>query len=529
MLPLALVLLIPACAWITDPEFNERLDFDGDGFEAVELGGDDCDDRNIDVRPGQTELCDGIDNNCDGRVDEDTAADVSTWYADSDGDAFGGAGTTESCSLPEGFAAEPGDCDDSDADINPGEDDAWYDGVDADCGGESDYDADSDGHDSTERVSWGTDCDDADAAISPDATEVWYDRVDQDCDGASDDDADGDGFDSSDHGGTDCDDTDVEVNPKATEAWYDGIDADCDGLSDYDADGDGFDSSDHGGSDCDDTDETIHPDADEFCDDTDWNCDGIAHDESVEYTFYEDADSDGFGDPDSSVLDCAQPSGYVIDNTDCDDERDDVNPDAAEVCDDEDTDEDCDGLPDDYDSDVEGTTTYYVDADGDGWGANTDPGTGYCTSPSSMVTNNGDCDDSDASISPDMGSCYEQFSIEDAYFTMVGEDADDYSGYSAGMSDINGDGQTDYIVGGWRRDEVYAHSGAVYVVLGPKSGTLDLSSAEAKLIGESADSYAGMSLATGDYNGDSFGDILVGASGSGAVYLALGPISPSYS
>jgi len=594
-----LAILISGCAWVTEAEYTERLDFDGDGYNAVELGGEDCDDRNIDVRPDEIELCDGIDNNCDGVVDEDTSADVSTWYADSDGDAWGGTGTMNACTLPKGFTASPGDCDDSDADINPGEDDAWYDGVDADCGGESDYDADSDGHDSTERVSWGTDCDDTDAAISPDATEVWYDRVDQDCDGASDDDADGDGFDSADYGGTDCDDTDAEVNPKATEVWYDGIDADCDGLSDYDADGDGFDNSDHGEGDpldCDDTDETIHPDADEFCDDTDWNCDGIAHDESVEYTFYEDADSDGFGNADSSVLDCAQPSGYVIDSTDCDDERDDVNPDAAEVCDDEDADEDCDGLPDDYDSDVEGTTTYYPDADGDGWGDDTYPGDEWCTSPSGFVDNNQDCDDSDSSYSPDEGNCYIVVDLSDADASLLGVAGSDAGEGVSYVGDADGDGYDDIFIGAPATHTSGALGGAylvsgpisgttslssapvqfvgaeasaatgrvvesgrdidldgfidfaitapnpgtksklpgsVYLINGPVTGVIDLSISDSELIGETASDYAGSSVKfLGDVNGDGWGDIAVGAYGddsafssAGAVYLLFGPTS----
>jgi len=94
-------------------------------------------------------------------------------------------------------------------------------------------DADGDGFDSE------SDCDDADPSVNPDATETWYDGVDSDCDGGSDFDADADGHDSDAHGGDDCDDTDPAVSPSATEVWYDGVDGDCDGASDFDADGDG--------------------------------------------------------------------------------------------------------------------------------------------------------------------------------------------------------------------------------------------------------------------------------------------------
>jgi hypothetical protein len=76
------------------------------------------------------------------------------------------------------------------------------------------------------------DCDDTDASINPGATEVWYDGVDQNCDGASDYDQDGDTFDSDTYKGDDCDDLDPAVNPAQSEVWGDGIDQDCDGVAD---------------------------------------------------------------------------------------------------------------------------------------------------------------------------------------------------------------------------------------------------------------------------------------------------------
>jgi hypothetical protein len=65
--------------------------------------------------------------------------------------------------------------------------------------------------------------------VNPGAVEIWYDGVDQNCDGASDYDQDGDGHDSDVHGGDDCDDSDDTVHPGATEIFDDGIDQDCDG------------------------------------------------------------------------------------------------------------------------------------------------------------------------------------------------------------------------------------------------------------------------------------------------------------
>jgi hypothetical protein len=81
-------------------------------------------------------------------------------------------------------------------------------------------------------VGYPEDCDDDDAAVFPGAVEVWYDGVDQDCDGASDYDADRDGADATAYGGDDCDDTSAEVFPGADEVLGDGIDQDCDGLGD---------------------------------------------------------------------------------------------------------------------------------------------------------------------------------------------------------------------------------------------------------------------------------------------------------
>lgn len=264
----------------------------------------------------------------------------------------------------DGYGASV-DCDDGDGTINPGATESYYDGVDQNCDGLSDYDADMDGDDSS--AYGGTDCDDTDASINPTATESYYDGVDQDCDGLSDYDADQDGYDSADYGGSDCDDWTFSTNPGATETFYDGVDADCDGLSDFDADYDGHDSDAYGGDDCDDSSFFHNPSRSEiWYDGTDNDCDGSSdYDQD-----YDGEDSDAYGGGDCNDLDAAVNS-WAVEITDgqdnnCDGTVDEVGPDS-----------DGDGLSD-ADEAVIGTDPDDIDTDGDGmedgdevaWGTN---------------------------------------------------------------------------------------------------------------------------------------------------------------
>ena len=310
----------------------------------------------------------------------------------------------------DGYTESEGDCDDSDASASPDGTEVWYDGVDSDCGGDSDYDVDGDGYDSS--AYGGTDCDDDDTATSPDATETWYDGVDSDCSGGSDYDVDGDGFDSSAYGGTDCDDIDEFVSPDAEEVWYDGTDSDCAGDDDYDADGDGYSISTGSGSggsggggggsgtvDCDDGDSSVSPGASEV-----WY-DGVDSDCSGDGDF--DVDGDGFdarayggddcNDEDAAVNpDATTDACYDGVDTDCDDwsdydcDRDGFDMDAYGGLDCDDTDDSInplasDTLGDGIDTDCDGAPEF--DDDGDGWDGVEDGGR--------------DCDDTDAAISPD--------------------------------------------------------------------------------------------------------------------------------
>ena len=170
----------------------------------------------------------------------------------------------------------------------------------------------------------------------------------------------------------------------------------CNKPSDYD--GDGFTAD----VDCNDNDPTIHPEAAEICDGVDNNCDNSIDGEDADgaSTFYGDQDADGYGGMDISVTQCDMPSGFVDNAEDCNDVNADINPDGAEICDGEDN--DCDGLTDDEDDSVDasGYSSYYSDADGDGYG-NADVSVDSCNAPSGYADNAEDCDDTDASVNPE--------------------------------------------------------------------------------------------------------------------------------
>ena len=108
--------------------------------------------------------------------------------------------------------------------------------------------------------------------------------------------------------------------------------------------------------------------------------------------YYLDADGDTYGAAGSSVNDCSQPSGYVSDNTDCNDASSTVHLGATETC--NSIDDDCDGSTD------EGVqTTYYADADNDTYG-NSTVTTAACSAPAGYVSNSTDCNDASASVHP---------------------------------------------------------------------------------------------------------------------------------
>ncbi len=426
----------------------------------------DCNDSNNKVYPKAEEYCDGVDNDCNGAVDEDAALDSKTWYPDVDQDGYGnGAVSIKSCKILPNYSLIKGDCDDTDNDNHPGGKEVC-DGEDNDCDGKIDEDtsvdakswfkdADGDGFGDAKfplsacvppkgYVSNKDDCNDKSKAINPDASEV-CDNVDNNCDGATDessatdakmwfkdDDADTYGSPSKlsiksctqpiGHvlNSLDCDDNDKAVNPKAIEVC-DGTDNDCDGVvneSDaedaktwyQDSDGDLFGNEKVSvqscknvkgfvltKGDCDDTDNDNHPGADEICDNEDNDCDGKVDESDAKDTksWYKDFDKDTFGDPLQSAKSCTAPSGYVSDKSDCNDNSKAINPIATELCDG--VDNNCDGVIDE--SSAIDAKTWYKDLDNDEYG-NADVSIKSCAQVKGYVSNKDDCNDKDENVRP---------------------------------------------------------------------------------------------------------------------------------
>jgi hypothetical protein len=206
----------------------------------------------------------------------------------------------------------------------------------------------------------------------------------------------------------------------------------CNKPSDYD--GDGFTAD----VDCNDNDAAIHPEAAEICDGLDNNCDSSIDGADAEgaATYYADLDTDGYGGSAISTTQCDMPSGYVDNSDDCDDNDALVSPDAAEICDG--ADNDCDGLVDDEDDSVDaaGYSTYYADADGDGYGV-AETTQDACDAPSGYTDNADDCNDMNAAVSPE--TLWYGDADNDGYgaASVSTESCEEPAGFTANMDDCN--------------------------------------------------------------------------------------------
>jgi len=520
-----------------DPEVQPAHDLDQDGW-TVQDG--DCDDADPEVHPGATEIWyDGVDQDCDARSDHDQDLDGHDSLDQGEGlDCWDDPNRT-----PEGFETLNGfNPALQAAQVHPGADDRWYDGVDADCAGDDDFDADQDGagtdvFPADGLDAYGSDCDDGDVTVVPGAEEL-CDGQDNDCDGTlapteQDGDADGyapcaqdaGGWDGSEgRGADDCDDTDASVHP-GSEELCDGQDNDCDGVvsdDEQDHDGDGYVACGEGpdqwrgepglsSGDCDDYDDTVAPGYSEVCDGQDNDCDGLLP--------AEESDDDGDG-----YVECVEDEGGwdhspTPDFGDCVDTDATIHPGAARFC---------------------GRYTL-ADADWRLIGERQGHQAGYAVSPAGDVDNDG-VDDfligAPGYEGPGIGSgaAYLVYgppgahgSVDDIGIKLAGEQALDSAGiHTAAAGDVDNDGYDDILVGAYGDDGGGSQAGAAYVVRGPVSNSATLGRAATKLFGEATTDNAGWRVfGAGDIDGDGFGDVLVSApqhdEDSGAVYLVLAP------
>ena len=385
-------------------------DGDGDGYgttgeavyrceapEGYADNFDDCNDDYANINPGQEELCDGLDNNCNGEVDEDcpepdchlmlvnlltcaelncmegdltcvqmnctdmffalytsTCIDIScamdylddlsqlnideTWTKDEIADLIISLCGKEDKD-EDGFSPYQGDCNDFDVSVYPGAIDICEDGIDQNCDGHDAIWGDDDGDGYNEEMG---DCDNTNPYIYPGAEEI-CNNIDDDCDG--------------------------EVDEEGGVEWY--IDNDGDGFGNNFAFGviaceqpEGYTSN---SGDCDDNNPSIHPNALEICNGMDDNCNGLVDDDDDEFLegipiWYIDEDGDGYGNGDLFVYSCEQPEGFVEQSGDCSDYDPSFNPGVQEICDGKDN--DCDG-----DIDEDFMVDMYLDNDGDGFGS----------------------------------------------------------------------------------------------------------------------------------------------------------------
>jgi hypothetical protein len=527
--PITITLILAACEIQLEPDLvpddtgTQPTDADADGW----LSDEDCDDSDPAIFPGAVEWCNGVDDDCDGSVDEGDAADATPWYYDADGDGYGSAGSHSwACAPPSGLVDNGDDCDDGDASTYPGAPEVCGDGLVNDCDGDStpclvsgELDADdgaamfygaADGDKAGLSVASAGDVDadgvgdfligapyhdgaaqDAGAALlilGPVTGELGLVSADARLLGKQQDggagwavagagDVNADGYDDIlvgapylDTGGSEAGAALLILGPVAGEVDLSDADASLNGMASYDWTG----AAVAGGGDV----------------------NGDGHADLLMGGPYVDKGGSNAG---SAFLVLGPVSGELTLH----------DADAQLVGEDE-----HDGAA--------GALAMVGDVNGDGLadllvGAPDRSQTGAYAGGAYLVL-------APVSGEVDLGS---------AEARLMGEAAHDGAGCAvAGPGDVDGDGYADLLIGASGNDGGGSDAGAAYLLPGTTRGYSALSAAPARLTGAAAFDQAGAALAgAGDVDGDGLGDLLVGAPGhdaggtdAGAAYLLLGPV-----